>query len=332
MNSSIILKSRPVGNPQIANFEFLIEDMPQPVAGEVLLRTKFVSVDPYLRGRMSEAKSYIASFELDSPMTSGIIAEVIESQNLNFVKGDYVSGMLQWKEYQTSNGLGLIKLNPGEAPLSAYLGILGMPGLTAYFGLNQIGVPKNGETVVISGAAGAVGLVTGQLAKIMGCRVVGIAGTDEKVELLKSKFGFDEALNYNSFKNSMKDIAKVCPSGVDIYFDNVGGEISDAVMASINKFARIIICGAISQYNATSIPIGPRLQPVLLKNSALMQGFIISNYSGQFPGAIQKLTDLYNNGLLKNHETIVEGFSNIPQAFIDLFTGMNIGKMVVKVY
>ena len=331
MNKLIVLNSRPVGKPQMHDFKFIIDGMPINGDGEVLLKTRFVSVDPYLRGRMSEAKSYIQPFELNQPISSGIIAEVIESNNAKLAKGDFVSGMLQWKEYQVSTGENLLIVNPEVAPLSAYLGILGMTGLTAYLGLTEIGKPKREETLVVSGAAGAVGMVTGQIGKILGCRVVGIAGTDDKCSILKSKFGFDEAINYNTSKNIRKSIAMACPNGVDIYFDNVGGDISDGVLVNINKYARIIICGAISQYNATSMPVGPRLQPLLLKNSALMQGFIIGNYATKFQEAVKILTSWLTEGKLVNHETIVEGFDQIPQAFIDLFDGKNTGKMVVRV-
>jgi NADPH-dependent curcumin reductase CurA len=331
MNKVIVLNNRPVGKPQKQDFKIILEEMPTIGVGEVLLKTRFVSVDPYLRGRMSEAKSYIQPFELNQPVSSGIIGEVVESNNEKFSKGDFVSGLLQWKEYQISTGLNLMKVSPDVAPLSAYLGILGMTGLTAILGLTEIGVPKPGETLVVSGAAGAVGMVVGQIGKILGCRVVGIAGTEQKCEMLKSNFGFDEAINYNTAKNIRKAVANACPDGVDVYFDNVGGDISDGVMVNINKFARIIICGAISQYNATSMPVGPRLQPLLLKNSALMQGFIIGNYATKFQESMQKLTSWLTEGKLVNHETIVDGFDQIPQAFIDLFDGKNTGKMVVKI-
>ena len=331
MNKVILLNSRPVGKPQISDFKFVDEEMPNIGKNGVLLKTRFVSVDPYLRGRMSEAKSYIQPFELNQPISSGMIAEVVESNNEMFCKGDFVSGRLEWKEFQTSNGEGLMKVDENAAPLSAYLGILGMTGLTAYLGLTEIGAPKSGETVVVSGAAGAVGMVTGQIAKILGCRVVGIAGTDEKCALIKTELGFDEAVNYNTKKNIRKAIAEACPNGVDVYFDNVGGDISDGVMVNINKFARIIICGAISQYNATSMPVGPRLQPLLLKNSALMQGFIIGNYAPKFQEAMHKLTKWFSEGKIVNFETVTDGFDQIPNAFIELFDGKNTGKMVVRI-
>jgi len=239
--------------------------------------------------------------------------------------------LLNWQTQQVSNGEGLTKVDPSKAPLSAYLGILGMTGLTAYCGLTEIGKPKKGETLVVSGAAGAVGSVVGQIGKILGLRVIGIAGTDEKVELLKSKFGFDEGINYNTTDNMQEAIAQAAPNGVDVYFDNVGGPISDAVLVNINHFARIIICGAISVYNSTEVPKSLSVQPFLVKNSALMQGFIVSNYAAKFPEAVKALSGWLSEDKLTYSETIVEGFDNIPQAFIDLFDGKNKGKMVVKI-
>ena len=332
MIQTILLKNRPQGKPTLSDFEFVTDDVqPRINQGELLLKSAYISVDPYLRGRMSDAKSYVPPFELNKPIHSGVIAEVLESKNEKFKEGDFVSGMLDWKTEQVSNGDGLLKVDPEKASLSAYLGILGMTGLTAYCGLTQIGKPVAGETLVVSGAAGAVGSVVGQIGKILGLRVIGIAGSDEKVALLKSKFGFDEAINYNTSKNISADIAKAAPNGVDIYYDNVGGPISDAVLFNINKFARMIICGAISVYNNTELPNGLSVQPFLVKNSALMQGFIVSNYADKFPEAMKHLTSWLADGKLTYTETIVEGFDNIPNAFIDLFEGKNKGKMIVKI-
>jgi len=331
MSNTILLDKRPEGTPKLSDFKFTDESVPEVKDGEILIETKYVSVDPYLRGRMSDAKSYVPSFELHKPISSGIIAEVLESKNKRFSKGDFVSGRLDWKKKQVTDGKELIKVDADKAPLSAYLGILGMTGLTAYTGLTQIGKPKEGETLVVSGAAGAVGSVVGQIGKIMGLRVVGIAGTDEKVEMLKSEFGFDEGINYNTTDNMKDAISKACPDGVDIYFDNVGGDISDAVLFNINRFARMVICGAISVYNETSLPKSVSVQPFLIKNSALMQGFIVSNYEDKFQEAIEHLSGWLKDDKLNYSETIVDGFDNIPQAFLDLFSGKNKGKMVVKV-
>jgi len=331
MNKAIILVNRPVGKPTVDNFKFVEEENPVPGEGQVLLKTLYVSVDPYLRGRMSDTKSYVPPFNLNEPVKSAIIAEVTASKNPDFKSGDFVTGLLDWKEFQVADGKGLKKVDSDAAPLSAYLGVLGMTGLTAYIGLNEIGKPKAGETLVVSGAAGAVGSVVGQIGKILGCKVIGLAGSDEKTDMLKSKFGFDEAINYKTTTDMKAAIGAAAPDGVDVYFDNVGGEISDAVLAHVNQFARVPICGAISSYNDTEVSMGPRVQSILVKTSTLMQGFIVSNYSSQFPEATKQLTAWVQEGKLSYNETIVNGFDQIPQAFIDLFEGKNDGKMVVKI-
>ncbi len=331
MNKVILLNKRPVGKPVLGDFKFISESIPSPLEGEILLKTLYVSVDPYLRGRMNDSKSYIPSFEINKPIQSGIISEIMVSNHAGFKAGDFASGILEWKEYQTSNGNSLNKLNASASELTPFLGILGMTGLTAYLGLTEIGSPKPGETLVVSGAAGAVGSVVGQIGRILGCKVVGIAGSDEKTEMLRSKFKFDQTINYKATSDMQKAIRKACPNGVDIYFDNVGGGISDAVLANINKYARIVICGAISLYNETEMPVGPRLQPIILTKSATMRGFIISDFSGKFPKAIQLLARWLKESKLTYSETIVVGFDRIPQAFIDLFEGKNEGKMIVKI-
>jgi len=332
MNKSINLKQRPVGTPTLSDFEFKELDNELKVSdGELLLEAKYISVDPYLRGRMSDAKSYVPPFKVGEPISSGIVAEVLESKNGNFQKGDFVSGLLQWKEKQISTGDGLQKIDKSKAPLSAFLGIVGMTGLTAYLGLHEIGKPKKGETLVVSGAAGAVGSVVGQIGKILGLNVIGIAGTDEKIDMLKSEFGFDHGINYKTTKDMKAAIKEAAPNGVDVYFDNVGGPISDAVLFNINQFARIIICGAISVYNKTELPMAVAVQPFLVKNSALMQGFIVSNYADKFPQAMKQLSTWLGEEKLTYKETIVEGFDNTPQAFLDMMDGKNKGKMIVKV-
>ena len=331
MNKSILLKNRPKGKPSLDDFQFKEIEKPTPSEGEILLKTKYVSVDPYLRGRMRDEKSYIAPFKLNEPIESGIIAEVVESNSENFKKGDYVNGMLQWKQFQTSNGKGLQKVDGNKAPLSAYLGVLGLTGITAYLGLKKIGKLEKGETLLVSGASGAVGTVVGQIGKIKGCKVVGIAGTDEKIKTIKEKFHFDEGINYKTTDDMRKAIAEACPNGVDVYFDNVGGEILDAAMANINRKGRIINCGAISLYNETEQPTGPRHETTLIKKSVLMQGFTVRDYEEEFGGAIQQLANWLQEDKLTYSETIVEGFDEIPQAFIDLFDGKNKGKMIVEV-
>ena len=331
MNKVILLNKRPVGKPALADFRFSSDAIPVPTSGDVLLKTLYVSVDPYLRGRMSDSKSYVPSFEIGKPIQSGIIAEVIDSTHSEFTKGDFVSGILEWKEYKISDGKGLKKVDQNISALSSYLGILGMTGITAYLGLIEIGAPKKGETIVVSGAAGAVGSVVGQIGKILGCTVIGITGSDKKAELLKSKFKFDSAINYKTVPDLNMAIRNTCPKGVDIYFDNVGGEISDAVLANINKHARLPVCGAISLYNETKVPVGPRIQTILLTKSATMRGFIVGDFSSKFPEAIKQLAVWLKEGKLTYAETIVSGFDNIPQAFLDLFDGKNEGKMIVKI-
>jgi NADPH:quinone reductase len=298
MNKVILLNKRPVGKPALNDFKFTSAAIPVPPIGHILLKTLYVSVDPYLRGRMNDSKSYVPSFKIGKPIQSGIIAEVIDSTHAELKKGDFVSGILEWKEYQVSDGKGLKKVDRNISSLSSYLGILGMTGLTAYLGLIEIGAPKAGDTIVVSGAAGAVGSIVGQIGKILGCSVVGITGTDEKAELLKSKFKFDYVVNYKTATDLNKAIQNACPKGVDIYFDNVGGEISDAVLANINKFARLPVCGTISHYNDIKMPVGPRIQPILLTKSAMMKGFIVGDYYAKFPTAINQLAIWLREGKL----------------------------------
>ena len=329
-NKEIRLVSRPTGMPTLENFLFVETDVPKPADGEVLARLMYISVDPYLRGRMREGKSYVAPFELGQVIQSGAVGEVVESNSPNFKPGDVVTGMFGWRLYDTANADGLMRVIPGVSPSTA-LGVLGMPSLTAYFGLLDIGKPKEGETVVVSGAAGAVGMTVCQIAKIKGCRVVGIAGSEEKNEYLSRELGVDATINYKTTGVMIEALREACPKGIDIYFDNVGGDVSDAVMPLITNGARIIICGQISMYNSTEPPMGLRPQPFILVNSALMQGFIITQYADRFCEGIKQLAEWFMSGKLKHAETIVEGFENTPQAFIGLFSGDNLGKQVVKV-
>jgi NADPH:quinone reductase len=326
----IVLASRPKGKPVVENFETKSIELPEIKEGEILLQPLFYSVDPYMRGRMNDAKSYTAPFEIGKPITGGGVAKVIKSNIDTFKTDDIVAGNLPWQQQCITTEKGLQKIDTAIAPASYYLGILGMPGLTAYFGLMHIGKPIAGETVVVSGAAGAVGIVVGQIAKLQGCRVIGIAGSDEKIKLLKEAFGFDEGINYKTVADINKAIAGACPKGVDIYYDNVGGEISDGVISNINFNARIVLCGQIALYNGTETPMGPRLQPMLLTRSVLMQGFIIGNYQSQFSEGIRHLAMWVQQGKLKYKETIVKGFDKLPAALLGLFSGDNIGKMIVE--
>ena len=329
-NKEIRLASRPTGMPTLENFQFVDTDVPKPAEGEVLARLLYISVDPYLRGRMREGRSYVPPFEVGQVIESGAVGEVIESKSPDFDPGDVVTGMFGWRMYDTARAEGLMRVIPGVSPSTA-LGVLGMPSLTAYFGLLDIGQPKEGETVLVSGAAGAVGMTVCQIAKIKGCRVVGIAGSDEKNEYLRSELGVDATINYKTAGTMVEAIKEACPNGIDIYFDNVGGDVSDAAMPLIRNGARVVICGQISMYNSTEPPMGLRPQPFLLVNSARMEGFIITRYANRFGEGLKQLAEWFISGKLKHAETIVEGFENTPQAFIGLFSGENLGKQVVKV-
>jgi NADPH-dependent curcumin reductase CurA len=331
MNKQIHLKSRPNGTPKNENFEFEEIDGSVIKNGEIKLKTLYVSVDPYLRGRMRNEKSYIEPFKVGDPIQSSVIAEVLESKNSDYKKGEYVHGMLSWKIEQSHSGKGLQKVDKNLAPLSAYLGVLGLTGLTAYLGLLNIGDLKKGETLLVSGASGAVGSIVGQIGKIKGCKVIGIAGSDEKIDTMKSKFGYDTGINYKTTANIKEAIKEACPDGVDVYFDNVGGVILDAVMNNINRHGRVINCGAISLYNSTEAPTGPRLETTLIKKSVKMQGFIVSDFQDQFEEAAKQLGQWLQEGKITYSETVIEGFDSIPDAFIGLFEGKNEGKMVVKI-
>lgn len=326
----ILLAERPEGIPTRDTFHFDRVSTGSPESGEVLLKTLYLSVDPYMRGRMNEGKSYIPPFELHEPIAGGGIGEVVESRSSSLKEGDIVIGNLNWEEFSIVPADSVRKIDPSLAPVSTHLGILGMPGLTAYFGVNDICRPKQGETVVVSGAAGAVGSAAGQIAKIYGARVVGIAGTDEKVRYLKEELHFDEVIQYNTTSNMAAALEKACPDGVDAYFDNVGGSISEALYPLLNKYARIAQCGAISTYNSTGEDVGPRVQQYLVKASALMQGFIVGDFSDRFQEGSEKLAEWLKQGSITYRENIVEGIQQTPDAFIGLFKGENLGKQIVK--
>ncbi|MGG3469085.1 NADP-dependent oxidoreductase [Neobacillus pocheonensis] len=330
MPKQILLKNRPTGMPTHENFEIRETEIRQPGQGELLIRTVYISVDPYLRGRMNDTKSYIPPFQLNEVISSGVIGQVEESQSDLFKKGDLVLGSLGWEEYSIAKETTVRKIDSTIAPASSYLSVLGMTGLTAYFGLIDIGKPKTGETVVVSGAAGAVGSIVGQIAKLKGCRVVGIAGSTDKVKYLVEELGFDAAINYKT-QDVGETLKEVCPNGIDVYFENVGGKVTDAVYPLLNNFARIPVCGAISSYNNETEDIGPRVQSYLIKTSSLMQGFTVGNYSSRFGEGIQALAGWLKDGKLKYEETITEGFDNTIEAFLSLFKGANLGKAIVTV-
>ena len=329
-NRRVIFARRPEG--WVTPDCFRIEDAPIPelADGDVLTRNIVMSVDPYMRGRMSDRKSYAAGFELGKVMNAGAVGEVIASKNDNVPVGTVVNGMLGWETHSlVKGGAGLMPVDAKAAPLSYYLGILGMPGFTGYYGLLKIGEPKPGETVYVSAASGAVGQVVGQVAKIKGCRVVGSAGSDEKCAWAMEACGYDVCFNYKKADSYAEALREHCPDGIDIYFENVGGAMLDAVLANINPYARIALCGMISQYNLTQ-PEGINNLQSLLINRAMIRGFIISEHFDGLPGFIADMTGWMRDGKLKYRETIAEGIDNAPAAFIGMLKGENFGKQIVR--
>ncbi|MBI3029973.1 MAG: NADP-dependent oxidoreductase [Candidatus Rokubacteria bacterium] len=328
MNRQVLLRNRPSGAPQVGDFEVVDAPMPVPGEGEVLCRTIYLSLDPYMRGRMNEGRSYATPAQVGKPMVGGTVSEVVESRHPGFAKGDVVLGYDGWQAYAVSGGAGARKLDPRQAPISTALGVLGMPGLTAYVGLLDIGKPKEGETVVVSAAAGAVGSAVGQIAKIKGCRVVGVAGSAEKCDYVVKELGFDACVNHRA-EDLVAALEKACPRGIDIYFENVGGGVLAAVLRLINPNARIPLCGLISEYNAATPPPGPNLRPLLF-NRALIKGFIVSDHFDRLGDFLPDCTGWVRDGRLKYREDIVEGLENAPGAFLGLFQGKNFGKLLVK--
>jgi NADPH-dependent curcumin reductase len=333
-NQQILLVSRPHGEPVPENFRLVETAIPQIGAGEILLRTKFLSLDPYMRGRMNEAKSYVPPFKLGEPMGGGTVSEVVASNNPGYSIGDIVLSFGGWQDYSVSDGKGLRKLDAGLAPISTALGVLGMPGLTAYTGLLNIGQPKPGETLVVAAAAGPVGSAVGQIGKIKGCRVVGIAGGKAKTDYLINELGFDAALDHRS-ADLKEELSAACPNGIDIYFENVGGAVWDAVLPLLNNFGRIPVCGLVANYNLTALPEGPDRTPVvmraILSKRLRVQGFIVWDFAAQTEEFIREASGWLRAGRLKYKEDIVQGLEKAPAAFIGLLKGANFGKLLVKV-
>ena len=329
MNRQILLKSRPVGEPKESDFALVETPIPEPGEGEVLNRTVYLSLDPYMRGRMSDRASYAAPVELGSVMVGGGVSQVMQSNHPQFSAGDFVLGYDGWQAYGVSKGETLRKLDPKQASISYALGITGMPGMTAYFALLDVGQPQSGETVVISAASGAVGSVAGQIAKIKGCRVVGVAGSDAKCDYVVKELGFDECINRNT-QDLSSALKAACPDGIDVYFDNTAGAILEAVLQQINLGARIPLVGLISQYNAENPPPGPNLMPLLVKR-ALIKGFLVSDYQQRQAEFLNDVVQWLQAGKLKYKEDVVEGLENAPRAFIGLLQGKNFGKLIVKV-
>jgi NADPH-dependent curcumin reductase len=335
MNRRVLLKSRPAGEPTPANFELAEAPIPTPDDGEILCRTVWLSLDPYMRGRMRDAKSYAAPVEIGGVMVGGTVSEVLDSRHPGFKAGDFVLGYGGWQTHHVARAsaqpgpFGPLKLDPKAAPISTALGVLGMPGMTAYVGLLDIGRPKPGETVVVSAAAGAVGSAVGQMAKIKGARAVGVAGSPEKCAYVVKELGFDACVSYRS-PDLASALKAECPKGIDVYFDNVGGDVLKTVLPQVNPFARVPLCGHIAQYSATELPPGPNLG-VVVGMRVKIQGFIVSDHVDRLADFLRDTTAWVREGRVKYHEDVAEGLENAPQAFIGMLRGQNLGKQLVRV-
>jgi NADPH-dependent curcumin reductase CurA len=324
----VLLRRRPVGTPTVDDFEIVDRPTPPVGDGDVLRRTIYLSLDPYMRGRMSDEPSYAASVAIGQPMVGHTVSQVIESRNPAFVPGDFVAGYDGWRDTAVSKGTELRKLDP-SVPISTAIGVLGMPGLTAYVGLLDIGQPRAGETVVVSAASGAVGSIVGQIARIKGCRAVGVAGSPEKCAFVVDELGFDACVNYKS-PTFHADLEAACPRGIDVYFENVGGAVFAAVLKLINQNARIPLCGLIADYNATAPRPAPNLRPLLVKRASI-KGFIISDHQGRAGDFQREAGGWVKAGQIKYREDIVDGLEHAPSAFLKLFEGRNFGKLLVRV-
>ena len=329
MNRQVLLRRRPSGMPEPGDFELVESPVPTPGEGEFLCRTIYLSLDPYMRGRISGGHSYAASVEPGQVIVGGTVGEVIESRHPGVAQGDLVLGYDGWQAYAVSRGVGVRKLDPEQAPISTALGVLGMPGMTAYVGLLDIGQPKPEETVVVSAASGAVGSAVGQIAKIKGCRAVGIAGSQDKCDYVVRELGFDACVNHRT-GDLVQALRKACPTGIDVYFENVGGDVQKAVLQLINLNARIPLCGLISEYNAVEPPSGQNWRPLLV-NRALIKGFIVSDHVNRMGDFLADCSRWVRDGKLKYREDVVVGLENAPEAFIGLLQGKNFGKLLVRV-
>ena len=325
------LAERPQGEPDADCFDLQETEIRDPNPGELLVRVTYLSVDPYMRGRMSAGESYAEPWGVGDVLKGGIVGEVVESRSDEYGEGDLVTGEGRWGEYSVLDANEVAPVDPAVADQPAYLGTLGMPGRTAYFGLLEVGEPTPGDTVVVSGAAGAVGSVVGQIAKLNGCHVVGFAGSDAKTEWLTEDLGYDAAINYKTTDDYSEALAEAAPGGVDVYFDNVGGPITDAVFPQLNLDARVAVCGQIAHYNDETVPTGPRKLPQIIAPRAKVQGLLVSDFVTRFGEASQQLRTWVDAGELVHRETIVDGLENAPDAFLGLFSGDNIGKQVVRV-
>jgi NADPH-dependent curcumin reductase CurA len=330
ISREIRLKNHPTGMATADDFELAEVHIPDIANGQILVRNAYLSVDPYMRGRMGERETYIAPFELGKPMEGGCVGHVIESRSEKFQEGDTVLSNKGWREFFVSDGHDLVAIDPHAAPIHRYLGILGMPGFTAYVGLLDMGKPKEGETVFVSTAAGAVGSLVCQIAKLKGCRVVGSTGTEEKASWLEKEAGIDAAFNYKSVENLWHEIRKQCPEGIDVYFDNVGGAHLEAAIDSMNNHGRIVLCGMISTYNATRPPRAPRNLVSAITKRLTLRGFIIHDHDHRQLPFQQDMRQWLKEGQIQWKETMVQGIEKAPAAFLSLFTGETFGKMLVK--
>jgi NADPH-dependent curcumin reductase CurA len=333
-NDQFLLAARPVGMPKDSDWQRATPPLGALADGEVRVKILYISLDPAMRGWMNDARSYVRPVAIGEVMRAGGVGVVTESKSPKFAAGDHVMGVMGVQRYWTGPaidaGAMLAKVDPGMAPLPAWLNALGMPGMTAYFGLTEVGQPKAGDTVVVSGAAGAVGMTVGQVAKHLGCRVVGIAGGEDKCRFVVEELGFDACIDYKAGP-VQAGLKQHCPQGVDVYFDNVGGDILDAVLTRINMKARIVICGAISQYNATEAVKGPANYLALLVNRARMEGMLVTDYAARYPEGVATLARWMKEGSFKSREHIVDGFDTFPSMLLMLFKGENLGKLVLKV-
>ncbi|HZD25109.1 MAG TPA: NADP-dependent oxidoreductase [Alphaproteobacteria bacterium] len=329
-NTQVIFKARPTGWVDDSHFEIRTVPAGEPADGEVLVKNLYMSVDPYMRGRMREGRSYVAGFELGKVLQAGVVGVVVKSRDKDTPEGTFVNGTFGWEQYSVVRARGLRKVDPDAAPLSYYLGVLGMPGMTAWVGLETIGKPQAGETVYVSAASGAVGQVVGQIAKLKGCRVTGSAGSDDKVAYIVDELGFDAGFNYHQAESLSKALRGVCPDGIDVYFENVGGRMLDAVLTQVNVRARIVACGMISQYNLQK-PEGVHNLMTIVGNRVLMQGFIVSDHYDRLPEFEQQMAGWLREGKVKYHESVTEGIENAPRAFIGMLKGENFGKAVVHI-
>ena len=330
-NKQVLLAARPTGFPKPTDFRMQETPVPEPADGEFLVRIIYLSVDPYMRGRMNDAASYAAPQKLDEVMGGGAVGQIVASRHHDFKDGEFVVGFFGWQQYGVSDGRGVRKVDPGVAPLSAWLGALGTTGLTAYFGLFDICDPKPGETVLVSGAAGAVGSAVGQLAKIRGARAVGIAGGDDKVRWIVDELGFDAAFNYKTEQRLSDKLKELCPKGIDCYFDNVGGAITDAAFRLMNTSGRVSVCGQIALYNLEKPDTGPRLLPLVIVRTLKVQGFLVFQYAHRYDEAITQMAGWMREGKLKYRETVATGIENAVSAFLGMLRGENIGKQLVKI-